>query len=282
MPEFLLAPLSGSSVLLQRHAAHVVLQMAAPAAPKIGVNNSIGFTFCFLFHLYFKLRETSVWRWAKWKWCKQMFEFHLWRSRRPLWKLMKGTLWSSRRPQAGAELEGRPAAWSFPLTGRSSGPILFLGPREQAECDGSGACQDKAMASQEAVVSLLTQVCANRTSHLQQTMNPLFHLTFIAHSLSLPSRHPAKPFSSFSWEGRGKTNILEERQSFWSPGFSPAKLWAERDLATPAQKPFGGICGPQPLPWLKRVDTSLGASWINSLDTRMLYHTLSSPLLCSW
>lgn len=63
------------------------------------------------------------------------------------------------------------------------------------------------MASQEAVVSLLTQVCASRTTHLQQTTNPLFHLIFIAHSLSLPSRHPSLPSLE---EAEGKQTYLKK------------------------------------------------------------------------
>lgn len=58
-------------------------------------------------------------------------------------------LWSSRSPQARAELEGGAAACSFPLRGRRSGPTLFLGPSKQPECEGL-SCQDEAMASQEA------------------------------------------------------------------------------------------------------------------------------------
>ena len=63
-------------------------------------------------------------------------------------------LWGSHNPQPRVELEGRAAAYSFPLRGRSSGSTVFLGPSKQTGYDGphgftgsrglsvdTGACQ---------------------------------------------------------------------------------------------------------------------------------------------
>lgn len=78
--------------------------------------------------------------------------------------------------------DGRQSCCMFPPPrDRSRWPVPFLGSSKQTECDIPRACQDEAVPSQEAEVSLSRQVHAYRTTHLPQTMNPLFHLMFTAH-----------------------------------------------------------------------------------------------------
>ena len=187
---------------------------------------------------------------------KQMPVFHSQRSRKPLWKLMKGALGLSWNPR-GQSWAGKQSCCPFlPTEGQKQWvhTLPWFWWTDWVWWPQSLAGQ--AMASQEAVVSLLTQVHANRTTHLQQTTNPLFHLTFIAHSLSLPSACKTlllrkQGEEKHTWRKRVSEvlvfpSLALSRERFSNPRHpSTEVIW--RDMA-------GSGCGPLSLPWLKRVN----------------------------
>lgn len=77
--------------------------------------------------------------------------------------------------------DGRQSCCVFSSTeDHKQGTVSFCVFSKQAEHDIPRTFHNEAVASQEAEVSLLGQVHAYRTSFLQLTINPLFHLTFMA------------------------------------------------------------------------------------------------------